>query len=276
MANNREILLDDINPMALIDELAAGAVTDSHGLTLGDVSGHRIDRYLLSYAVLHLVGGMAHISLLSARDVLVPKGAKVQDKKGMDAFQAAHALPCDFAVNGRRGMHALFASPIIRGNVKARLFGRTNIVHRLVNYADRRCEANGWIAAFHLALENVLSGADPEQVFHQQLVTAYARAVQASRDRLEAALLAHERQVIATPTLYAPNGTPARPRPQDFRVGATATDPRALAINKGAVLQVFEEYAQGPAGLAPDRLDRAKRQALDWVELERQWRAKTA
>ena len=274
MSKNRDILRDDIDPMALIDELATGAVTDAHGLTLGDLSGHRLDRYVLSYAVLQLVGGMARISLLSARDTLVPKGAKVQDKTGMDAFQAAHALPCDFAVNGRRGIHALFVSPIIRGNVKARLFGRTNLVHRLVNYADRRCEANGWIAAFHLALENVLSGADPDQVFSQQLVTAYSTAVLASRDKLLAALQAHERKVIDTPTLFAPDGTPARPRPQDFRVGAKASDPRTLAINKGAVLQVFDEYAKGPAGLAPDTFARAKKQALDWVELERSWRAR--
>ena len=273
MSKNREILNDDVDPMTLIDELATGAVTDSHGLTLGDLSGHRVDRYILSFAVLQLVSGMARISLLSARDTLVPKGAKVQDKKGMDAFQAAHALPCDFEVNGKRGIHTLFVSPIIRGNVKARLFGRTNLVHRLVNYADRRCEANGWIAAFHLALENVLSGADPDQAF-TALVTAYAKAVAASREKLLAALLVHERKVIDTPTLVAPNGTPARPRPQDTRIGAKATDPRALAINKGAVLQVFEEYAKGPAGIAPDVLVRAKRQALDWVELERQWRAK--
>ena len=148
-------------------------------------------------------------------------------------------------------------------------------MHRLVNYGDRRCEANGWIAAFHLALENVLSGADPHQP-SPQLVTAYARAVPASREKLLAALLVAERKVIDTPTLYAPNGTPARPRPQDFRVGAKATDPRALAINKGAVLQVFDEYAKGPAGIAPDVFARAKAQALGWVELERQWRATNA
>ena len=276
MAKNREILQDDVDPMTLIAELATGAVTDSHGLTLGDVAGHRQDRYVLSCAVLQLVAGMARISLLSARDTIVPRGAKVQDKTGMDAFQAAHVLPCDFKVNGRDGIHTLFVSPIIRGNVKARLFGRTNLVHRLVNYADRRCEANGWIAAFHQAVEDVLSGADPGIVFRQQLVTGYARGVVASRDKLLAALRVHERRIIDTPTLVAPNGQPARSRPQDFRVGATATDPRALAINKGAVLQVFDDYAHGPAGLAPELFVRVRAQALDWVELERSWRAKHA
>lgn len=270
----RKILRTDVDSMELIDELAAGSTTDGRGLTLGDVAGHRLDRYLASYRAIHLVGALAHISLLSARSTLRPIGAEVQDKTGIQDFQAAHVLPCDFEINAVPGLHLLFVSPIISGNVQSRLFGVTNVVHRLVNYADSRCEAKGWIAAFTAAMRSVIKGADPDQVFSHDLVPGYAAAVARARDALVAALRKGEREAMATPALLAPNGEPAQRRAQDFRVGAKVGDPKVSGVNKGAVLQVFEDYRLGPAGLAPSVFAQARDEARGWAELERQWRAR--
>lgn len=274
-SKSRKILRTDIDSMELIDELAAGSTTDGRGLTLGDVAGHRHDRYLASYRALHLVGTLAGISLLSGKSTIVAIGAEVQDKTGIEDFQAAHVLPCDFEIDGKAGLHQFFVSPIISGNVQARLFGVTNVVHRLVNYADRRCEANGWIATFLDATKSVMKGADPDQVFSRHLVPGYSAAVARARDALLAALRKGEREAIDKPTLLAPNGEPAQRRPQDFRIGAKVGDPKVSGINKGAVLQVFEEYRLGPAGLAPSVFAQARDEARGWAELERQWRAKT-
>jgi hypothetical protein len=271
---SRVILRNDIDSMELIDELASGSTTDGRGLTLGDVAGHRQDRYLASYRALHLVAALARMSLLTPRDTITRIGAEVQDKTGFDAFQAAHILPCDFKINGRDGLHRLFVSPIISGNVQARLFGVTNVVHKLVNYADRRCEANGWIDAFLKAIKSTISGTDADQAFSRQLVPDYAAAVALSREKLIAALRQGERDAMDKPTLLAPNGQPAQRRPQDFRVGAKAADPKVSGINKGAVLQVFEEYRLGPAGIAPSVFSKVRDDARGWAELERQWRAK--
>ena len=274
-SKSRKILRTDIDSMELIDELAAGSVTDGRGLTLGDVTGHRHDRYLASYRALHLVGTLAHISLLSARSTIVAIGAEVQDKTGIEDFHAAHILPCDFEINGRAGLHQLFVSPIIRANVQVHLFGVTNVLHKLVNYADRRCEANGWIATFRAATRSVIKGADPDQVFSRELVPGYSAAVARARDALIAALRKGEREAIDKPTLLAPNGEPAQRRAQDFRIGAKVGDPKVSGINKGAVLQVFEDYRLGHAGLAPSVFAQARDEARGWAELERQWRAKT-
>ena len=84
-----------------------------------------------------------------------------------------------------------------------------------------------------------------------------------------------EREAIDKPTLLAPNGEPAQRREQDFRIGAKVGDPKVSGINKGAVLQVFEDYRLGPAGLAPSVFAQARDEARGWAELERQWRAKT-
>lgn len=272
-AGSRQFLLQDVDPMALVDELAQGAVSDGRGLTLGDLVGHRLDRYAAMHRVLHLLAGLARRGWLRPTDVIEGIGAEVQDKKGMDAFQAAHVLPCDLAINGCEGVHEQFFSPIIRGNVKARLFGRTNVVHRLVNYADRRCEANGWIDALVHCARLLAQGADAEIVFQRELLPRCAQAVVAARNALMSALQTAERQAMGKPTLLAPNGLPASPRVQDFRVSDKVADPRVRAINKEVVLQVFDEYQRGIAGLAPEVLARGRRESIDWVELERDWRA---
>ncbi len=274
----REILNPDIDPMAVIDELAQGAVTDGRGLTLGDVAGHRRDRFFTLWRALHLLGGLAKRGLLRPTDQLEVVGARVQDNQAIGVFQAAHVLPCDFRLNGgeKAGLHALFASPIIAGNVKAHLFGRTNAVHRLVNYVDSRCEDHGWCDAFRIAIDRLVGGAPPEVVFRRDLVPAYAAAVASAREAFERDISKAERGFIDTPVLLAPNGLPARPRGQDFRISDKLKDPRARAANKAAVLQVYAEYRLGPAGVSPAEMDAAARELDAWAELERQWRSKHA
>ncbi len=276
MAKSRKILRTDIDSMELIDELAAGSTTDGRGLTLGDVAGHRRDRYLASYRALHLVGALAGISLLSGKSTLRRIGAEVQDKTGIQDFQAAHILPCDFEIDGKAGLHLLFFSPIISNCVQARLFGVTNVVHRLVNYADQRCEDHGWKATFLAATKSVMEGADADKIYSQTLVPGYSAAVARAREVLIAALRKGEREAMDKPTLLAPNGEPAQRRVQDFRVSAKVGDPKVSGVNKGAVLQVFEEYRLGAAGLAPSVFAQARDEARGWAELERQWRAKHA
>ena len=276
MAKSRKILRTDIDSMELIDELAAGSTTDGRGLTLGDVAGHRRDRYMASYRALHLVGALTRISLLSNKSTIRRIGAEVQDKTGIQDFQAAHILPCDFEINGKAGLHLLFVSPIISNCVQARLFGVTNVVHRLVNYADQRCEDHGWKATFLAATKSVMEGADADQIYSHTLVPGYSAAVARAREVLIAALRKGEREAMDKPTLLAPNGEPAQRRAQDFRISAKVGDPKVSGINKGAVLQVFEEYRLGAAGLAPSVFAQARDEARAWAELERQWRAKHA
>lgn len=265
----REILDDDIDDMIVIDELASGAVTDAHGLTLGDVARHRRDRYLTLWETLHLVQGLRSRGLLSARDDFTVIGARVQDNQGLGTFQAAHLLPCDFRVNGSDGFAALFASPVVAGHVRRQLFGATTAVHGLVNSVDSRCERRGWRLAFLRAIDAVIAGDRAATVYARDLVPAYAAALNDARAAFERRVTQVERQFIATPVLLAPNGLPARPRGQDFRVTDGLRDPRARAANKAAVLQVFDEYALGPAGLVPSALATAARTCDGWAELER-------
>lgn len=270
----REILDPNIDPMAVIDELASGSATDGRGLTLGDVAGHRIDRFFSLWRTLHFVGALARRRLLGPADTLQPVKAEVQDNRAFDVFEAAHVLPCDIGINGRPGLHRAVHSPIIRGHVKAHLFGRTNAVHRLVNDVDQRCEDRGWRDAFLAAIAAAVAGDPPARVFAQTLVPGYAIAVTAAREAFERAIGAAERSAMGTPALFAPNGQPARPRGQDFRIGRGAADPRVRGINKAAVLRIYDEYRLGPAGLLPEQLATAARQADDWADLEVQWRSK--
>src|SRR5690348_724309 len=105
--SDREILITDLDPMKLLDELAVGSVTDGRGLTLGDVASHRRARYRTVYFALHLIAGLARRTILRPTDVILPCGAKVQDKGGIEDFQAAHVVPCDLKVNGTKGVHTL-------------------------------------------------------------------------------------------------------------------------------------------------------------------------
>ena len=272
--SDREILLTDVDPMKLVDELAVGAVTDGRGLTLGDVATHRRARYHAVYLALHLIGGLARRRILRATDVIRPCGAEVQDKGGIEDFQAAHCVPCDLEVNGEEGVHRLFHSPIIRGNVKAHVFGKTRIVHRLVNYADRRCEANGWIAAMLHATHELVRDADADSVYVKDVRPRFLAAIREARRRLEDALSAAERAGMARKPLYDGSGNLVHRRPQDFRVGAKAPDPAVRGMNKDAVLQVFREYERGDFDLGPSGFVSLRNQAKDWIELEMQWRAK--
>jgi hypothetical protein len=271
---DREILNPDLNTMDVIAELAFEAVTDGRGLTLGDVGGHRRDRYFTLWRALHLVAGLARRGLLSAKDNLQPTAAEVQDNRAPGVFQAAHVLPCDFTFNGSPGLFSMFQSPIIKGNVKAHLFGRTNAVHGLVNSVDSRCEQQGWKAAFKLAIERIVEGAPPARVFQTSLVPDYDAAIARALARFERDVSALERQFINTPALLAPNGLPARLRGQDFRISKKLQDPRGRAANKAVVLQVFADYRLGPAGLVHSELKQAAQEADGWAELERDWRAR--
>ena len=271
---DREILNPDLDTMAVIEELAFEAVTDGRGLTLGDVGGHRRDRYFTLWRTLHLVGGLVRRGLLNGRDNLEIIAAEVQDNRAPGVFQAAHVLPCDFNFNGSPGLHSMFQSPIITGNVKAHLFGRTNAVHGLVNSVDSRCEKQGWKAAFKLAIERIVEGAPAASVFQRSLVPDYAAAMARAFAKFEKDVSALERQFIDTPALLAPNGLPVRLRGQDFRISKKLQDPRARAANKAVVLQVFADYRLGPAGLVHSELQAAAKEADGWAELERDWRAK--
>lgn len=272
----REILDDDLDDMIVIEELARGAVTDAHGLTLGDIARHRRDRYLTLWETLHLVQGLRQRGLLSARDDFAIIGAQVQDNQGLGTFQAAHVLPCDFRVNGSDGFDAFFASPVVAGHVRRQLFGATTAVHSLVNSVDSRCERRGWRLAFQRAIDAVIAGDGAAAVYARDLVPAYAASLNVARQAFEARVTQAERQIMSTPVLLAPNGQPARPRGQDFRVTAGLSDPRARAANKAAVLQVFDEYALGPAGLVPSALAAAAKACDDWAELERFTRSRLA
>ncbi len=273
-SSGRLILRTDLEPMDLLDELATGAVTDGRGLTLGDVAGHRRDRCVAVAFAVHLAAGLGRHRLLKATDSVRAIGAEVQDKTGIEDFQAAHVLPCDFDINGREGLHLWFSSPIIRGNVQVHVFGRTNVVHRLVNYADRRCEATGWIAAFRQAILQAVRDGDADAGCLRDLFSSFAATVLAARNKLLADITPDERNFMNHGRLLAANSQPAQNRVPDFRVTKKLADPRQRVFNKQAVQRVYDEYLLGFAGVAPAEFAAVRKKAADWIELEMDWRAK--
>jgi hypothetical protein len=152
MSENREII--DTNPdrvKQFNERLSGFATRDLSGVPLGDVSGHALNRLDVCYGILQTFDVAAELAryendekTLTKLKVL-PTGAAVQDWQATTEFPAAHRAPCNLLI-ANHSSHAppqmvqqLFQDGANRGFI-ANLFGQTDIVHYLTNYADRLCE----------------------------------------------------------------------------------------------------------------------------------------
>jgi hypothetical protein len=141
----REIFDSNPDPTQQFNEKLAGWGTrDEGGLPLGNVLGHSLNRVTVCYAILEAAKIAAEFDQLPGDSEFITAGAAVQDRKGTREYPAAHLAPCSLKV-GNPGtaaplnLHEVYADGISRSFV-ASLFAKTELVHRLANYADSLCE----------------------------------------------------------------------------------------------------------------------------------------
>ena len=236
------------DPVAQLDELFAESDRGPRGLPLGNLTQHLESRIDISYCVLCLVEALADRGRLNPGMAVVATGAAEQDKRASmlsEAMQgeveAAHVIPCDLQIGPQqRRLYDFFANPFNNTWVRRNVFGRTNAVHRLTNYVDRRCEANGMIDALVGACSAVLNGQARAERHIEQLLDDYATAAQTGRQRLRQALSSAERAEATKAVILGADGRPLDERPDDVRI--TSPDLDARAANKRVALQIFDAY----------------------------------
>jgi hypothetical protein len=265
----RTIFDHDPDPVRLLDELYFQGARGFSGLPLGDVAGHARRRYTACYGVLHLAQLLTELGAIDAVPSLEVRGALFQDKRTSTEFPAAHALPCDLAVilpgQSAAGVHLydLLRNPLNQTWVRLNVFGQTDRVHRLVNVADRSCEAgtDGMAAVFATACEAVIRhGLQSRAImsagslfmrnsvpthFNSILVPGFVDVARTRLRAMEGSLTMHERTERLRDRLLDPFGRPSGSPPTDTRLSSPADEARTAA--KLSLCQVLRTYAD--AGL---------------------------
>ena len=184
---HRIIFDHDPHPLRLFDELYFQGVQDFKGLPLGDIAGHAQRRYTACFGALGLARMLTDLRRIDAAIPVEVVGARFQDKRSSREFPAAHHIPCDLAL-GLPGhappgvlLHDLFQEPFSKTWARREIFGRTHRVHRLVNVADRSCEAgpDGMAIVFARACEEVIR----EGLRANEVLPARARSLGAGSPR---------------------------------------------------------------------------------------------
>jgi hypothetical protein len=180
MSENREII--DTNPdeaEQFNERLSGYATRDFSGMPLGDVSGHALNRLDVCYGILQTFDIAAELAryendekALTKLKVL-PTGAEIQDWQATKDYPAAHRAPCNLLIADPSNCAAsqvrqLFKDGTNRGFI-ANLFGQTDIVHRLTNYADNFCEGTNNKMGF--GISHVLAR-NCELLLHDEDLTA--------------------------------------------------------------------------------------------------------
>ncbi|MBS0642719.1 MAG: hypothetical protein JSS43_22875, partial [Proteobacteria bacterium] len=240
------------DPVGLFDELYFQVDRDFLGLPLGDVAGHVRRRYTACYGALCVARMLTDLGRIDDGVVVDVVGARFQDKRTSYEFPAAHVVPCDLllasASHPAPGVHLydLLRNPFSRTWVQMNIFGQTDRVHRLVNVADRSCEAgaDGMAAAFSGACEAViteglrarsvvrLAGTEPPGfpavLYHLErtIVPRFSAAAAARLRRLADDLTPDERTELSRRQVVDQFGKPALERPSDTRLGSTNAQAR--------------------------------------------------
>ncbi len=260
MASSSRNIFSETDPVAQLDEIFAGSDRGQRGLPLGNLTRHLESRIDASYCVLCLVEALARRGRLTPGMTIVATGAAQQDKQAsmlseamQGEIQAAHVIPCDllFGPQNRR-LYDLFANPFNATWVRRNVFGRTTAVHRLTNYVDRRCEADGMIDALVGACSAVLNGQARAERRIADVLADYATAAETGRQKLRQALSAAERAEAAKPVIAGADGRPYGERPADVRI--TSPDLGARVANKFVALQIFDAYVNIARHMEPARL----------------------
>lgn len=247
-------LIYDASPdrVALFEELFEACERDQGGEPLGDVTGHAVRRFTLSYMVLCLCRLLRDLGRIDAQTQFTPAGARHQDKKASGYTQAAHVLPCDIRVEqpggGSGGLYDLLQNGFNRTWVQRNVFAETDRVHRLTNLADRYCESGGMIAGLVDGCRSLAADDAPlDFVFWHRLTPAYQEAARRAEDEIGASLSEFDRAEGRAAALRDHLGRPLLSRPSDVRIGSP--DAQARAANRAAVLQVLRLYRMAE----PDR-----------------------
>jgi hypothetical protein len=253
------------NPVELFDELYFHGERDFLGLPLGDVAGHVRRRYTACYGALCLARMLTDIGRIDEATTINVVGAHFQDKRTSTEFPAAHVIPCDLLLtlpgHPLPGVHLyeLLRNPFNQTWVKLHIFGQTDRVHRLVNVADRSCEADtdGMALAFASACENVitsglaarrLSGsrsAPPISApvlfqLETEIMPRFTAVASARLRALEHDLTPSERIELTREHTLDRFGKPAVERSIDTRLGSP--DAQARAAARIALHQVLAIY----------------------------------
>lgn len=260
MTNSSRNIFSEPDPVTQFDELFADSDRGPRGLPLGNLTQHLKSRVDISYCVLYLVEALAGRGRLNPGMAIVATGAAEQDKQASmlsEAMQgeveAAHVIPCDLLMGPQQQrLYDFFVNPFNNIWVRRNVFGRTNAVHRLTNYVDRRCEANGMIDALVGACSAVLNGQARAERHIEHLLADYATAAQIGRQKLRQALSSAERAQAAKPMIVGADGRPLDERPADVRI--TSPDLEARAANKSVALQIFDAYVNIAQHMDPTRL----------------------
>jgi hypothetical protein len=258
---SREIFIPNPNPAQQASDLLAGTLMrDDGGLPLGDVQSHALGRLTVCYGVLEAVRLAADVDRLPAAFTFEATGAAVQDRRGRRDYPAAHVVPCGLSVGSPaagapQALHDVFASGINRSFVSG-LFGKTELVHRLTNYADLLCErtrtgdgmANSLVEGCTIVARD--RRVSPREVLHEKLIPEFQ--VIAGRQIVDMAKTLPENE--APSRLVDQFGRPFYERPADYRIHSVS--PQAYRANRRAVLQILSLYAgtHTPLTSALDRL----------------------
>lgn len=140
----RDILRSQ-RPLSLLTDLSIGSNRRSSlGVSLGDAERHYRNTLCASYGVLCLIEELERYGRLPANAQYEPVGAEVQDRRGWRSWPAAHAVPCDIRIRRPNGatelVSELMGSEVIRYHLAYNVFGATDVVPRLVNETDKRCD----------------------------------------------------------------------------------------------------------------------------------------
>jgi hypothetical protein len=260
MSKNREIFDPNPDEVEQFDKRLSGFATrDFSGVPLGDVSGHALNRLDVCYGILQTFDVAAELARyendekpLSELKVL-PTGAAVQDWQATMEYPAAHRAPCNLLIanpsTASQTVQQLFKDGTNRGFI-AKLFGQTDIVHYLANYADRLCEGTNNRMGF--GISHVLAR-NCELLLHDEHLTAKELFFDSfmpefrnvlSRKHHDYNFRLSRNQTSAPSVILDALGRPFNQDPlrNDYRVGRSAPRDVRLA-NQRAVAQILSTYA---------------------------------
>ena len=266
MSENREIFDPNPDEVGQFNERIAGYATrDFSGVPLGDVTGHALNRLDACYGILQAFDVASELARYENDEKAVtglkvrPTGAAFQDWQATSEYPAAHQAPCGLSIADPSSnvppqkVQQLFKDGTNRGFI-ANLFGQTDIVHYLTNYADRICEGTSSRRGF--GISHVLAR-NCELLLHDEDLTAREVFFDSFMPQLQTVIVQkhqdYNQRLIRFETKHATsppgvvldlqgrpfNQDPAR---SDFRVGRAA--PRDVRLtNQRAVVQILSTYS---------------------------------
>jgi hypothetical protein len=186
-----------------------------------------------------------------------PVGAVPQDRQGSFEFPAAHLAPCTLEVadpknaKDRPELYRIFSDGISRSFIEG-LFKKTELVHRLTNYADSLCEGTkrpektgmSHVLAQSCKLMVQDSRLSPKEIFYEKLVPEFQQEARRQLDDYQSKLSRRFPDPAPRTGLLDRFGRPFDwdPERADTRVSAKAS-PETRRLNQEAVVQILNIYA---------------------------------